>query len=43
MIHLGLLFQSSVFLCWAQQDIDNVMDGWLAPGRGPENEELMLV
>lgn len=42
MIDLKLLFQFSAFLCQAQQDI-NVMDGWMAPGRGPENEELMLV
>lgn len=41
MIDLKLLFQFSAFLCQAQQDI-NVMDGWMAPGRGPENEELML-
>lgn len=43
MIDLGLLFQFSAFLCQAQQDTTNVMDGWLTPGRGPENEELMLV
>lgn len=42
-IYLGLLFQFSAFLCQAQQDTANVMDGWLAPGRGPENEEVMLV
>lgn len=42
-IYLGLLFQFSVFLCQAQQDTANVMDGWLAAGRGPENEEVMLV
>lgn len=42
-IYLRLLFQFSAFLCQAQQDTANVMDGWLAPGRGPENEERMLV
>lgn len=31
-IYLGLVFQFSEFLCQAQQDTANVMDGWLQAG-----------